>query len=109
MLTLYPSNKADLVKLDGIMKQLGMKGRPTSSMPAARQIAAAKKQPITLKRVATAIRFVVRCQLSADAWRKHERTRQRLAGAVEEAQKQKRIKKMRDEWRAQAQPRMVVQ
>lgn len=97
-------NKADLVKLDGIMKQLGVKGRPASSMPAARQIAA-KKQPITLKRVATAIRFVVRCQLSADAWRKHERTRQRLASAVEEAQKQKRIKKMRDEWRAQT--RMV--
>lgn len=55
----------------------------------------------TLKRVATAVRFVVRMQLAARGWSRHEKTRQRLAEVAGEMQRQARMSKMRDEWRAQ--------
>lgn len=55
----------------------------------------------TLRRLGIAVRFVVRMQLAARGWSRHEKTRRRLAEAADEMQRQARMKKMRDEWRAQ--------
>jgi len=90
------------------MKQLGVRSRPGDLLPSSSRkllIGPGKqqqqKQTPTLKRVATAVRFVVRCQMAARFWAKHERTRQRLAEAVDERERTRRMKRMRDEWRAQ--------
>ncbi|KAK0713816.1 hypothetical protein B0T26DRAFT_649266 [Lasiosphaeria miniovina] len=40
-------------------------------------------------------------QISARNWAKHDKVRQRLADAVENMEREERIKKMRDQWRAQ--------
>lgn len=48
-----------------------------------------------------AVRFVVRMQMGARRWAKHEKVRQRLADCVEEMEREERIKRMRDVWRAQ--------
>jgi hypothetical protein len=47
------------------------------------------------------VRFVVRLQIGARNWAKHEKVRQRLVGCVEEMEREERIKKMRDQWRRQ--------
>lgn len=54
-----------------------------------------------LKRALTAVRFIVRMQMGAKDWQKHEKVRQRLADCVEEMQREERIRKMRDQWRKQ--------
>jgi len=54
-----------------------------------------------LKRVLTAVRFVVRMQMAAREWQKVEQTRRRLADAAEEMLRKERMKKMRAEWKAQ--------
>ena len=53
------------------------------------------------KRLGVAVRFVVRMQIAARGWAEHEKVRQRLAEAAGEMQRQARLKKMRDEWKAQ--------
>lgn len=62
----------------------------------------------TLKRLGMAVRFVVRMQIAARGWSQHEKTRRRLAEAAGEMQRQARMNKMRDEWRAQQQRRGVA-
>ena len=42
-------------------------------------------------------------QIGARRWAKHDKVRQRLASCVEEMEREERIKKMRDQWRAQGQ------
>ncbi|KAK1826848.1 myosin-7 [Podospora conica] len=59
-----------------------------------------------------AVRFVVRMQIGARQWAKHERVRQRLADCYEGMEREERIGRMREQWRAghgQGQGRQVVQ
>lgn len=85
-------NQADLLKLEGMMKQLGMKQRPYSHLAAYKE-RQSRKSPMTLKRLATAVRFVVRLQMAAREWQKHEKTRRMLSDKWESYKKQERIKK----------------
>lgn len=113
------SNKADLVILKDISAQL-KKSRPTIAQslgrlsltqapPANHDRAAlvrndkiaAKRPDRPLKRVITAVRFVVRMQMAAKDWAKHEAVGKKLADAMEEMKRQERMKKMRTEWKAQ--------
>ncbi|KAL1876366.1 hypothetical protein VTK73DRAFT_9435 [Phialemonium thermophilum] len=112
-------NKADLVILKDIMSELKGKVRPSSLPPALRSLNAkyntygngtndtTQGQPegprdprSALRRVGIAVRFAVRTQLAARGWAKHEKTRRRLAEAVDEMQRQTRLKKARGEWKA---------
>jgi hypothetical protein len=71
-------------------------------VPAGRSKRTAHTNPIRpFKRVLTAVRFVVRMQMAAREWQKHEHTRRRLADAMDEMMRQERMKKMRAEWKAQ--------
>ncbi len=54
-----------------------------------------------MKHLLIAVRFIVRTQISARGWAKHEALRQRLADAYDQQEREQRIRKMRDEWRAQ--------
>ena len=47
-----------------------------------------------------AVRFVVRLQIGARQWAKHERVRQRLAECYEGMEREERIGRMREQWRA---------
>lgn len=47
-----------------------------------------------------AVRFVVRMQIGAREWAKHERVRQRLAECYEGMEREERIGRMREQWRA---------
>lgn len=47
-----------------------------------------------------AVRFVVRMQIGARQWAKHERVRQRLAECYEGMEREERIGRMREQWRA---------
>lgn len=112
-------NKADLVKLKEISDQL-KKHRPTLAssirslslnnsqkdslalVPAGRNGNRASNRPDKpLKRALTAVRFVVRMQMAAREWQKHEHTRRRLAEAADEMMRKERMRKMRAEWKAQ--------
>lgn len=113
------SNKADLVILNDIRGQLKSKSRPALALPGppsrhssnsngtdhqdgGKKGRRPSPSPIArLRRVGIAVRFVVRMQLAARGWAQHERTRRRLAEAAGEMEKQERIRRMRDEWRAQ--------
>jgi len=112
------SNKADLVILNDIMGQLKGKARPALTGTLGRLTANGAGQDggsssnktktttggrPTLKRLGMAVRFVVRMQIAARGWSQHEKTRRRLAEAAGEMQRQARMSKMRDEWRAQQQ------
>jgi len=44
---------------------------------------------------------MVRMQIGAKRWAKHDKVRQRLADCVEGMEKEERIRKQRDTWRAQ--------
>jgi hypothetical protein len=46
------------------------------------------------------VRFVVRLQIGARQWAKHERVRQRLAECYEGMEREERIGRMREQWRA---------
>ena len=54
-----------------------------------------------LRNTLHAVRFMVRMQIGAKRWAKHDKVRQRLADCIEEMQREERIKKARDIWRAQ--------
>ncbi|KAK7745987.1 hypothetical protein SLS53_002708 [Cytospora paraplurivora] len=88
----WNSNQADLLKLEGMMKQLGMKQRPYSHLAAYKE-RQSRKRPFTLKRFATVVRFVVRLQMAAKEWQKHEKTRKMLSDKWEGYKKQERIRK----------------
>ncbi|KUI59434.1 Myosin-9 [Cytospora mali] len=85
-------NQADLLKLEGMMKQLGMKQRPYSHLAAYKE-RQSRKRPFSLKRLATVVRFVVRLKMAAKEWQKHEKTRKMLSDKWESYKKQDRIKK----------------
>jgi hypothetical protein len=53
-----------------------------------------------MKRVLSAVRFVVRMQIGARNWARHEQVRRRLADCFEGMEREERIRKMRDLWRA---------
>lgn len=74
------------------MKQLGMKQRPYSHLAAYKE-RQSRTRPFTLKRFATVVRFVVRLQMAAKEWQKHEKTRKMLSDKWESYKKQDRIKK----------------
>lgn len=46
------------------------------------------------------MRFVVRMQIGARQWAKHERVRQRLAECYEGMEREERIGRMREQWKA---------
>lgn len=113
------SNKADLVKLKEISDQL-KKHRPTLAssirslslnsnqkdnlalVPGGKNAKRTYNRPDKpLKRALTVVRFVVRMQMAAREWEKHEHTRRRLAEAADEMMRNERMKKMRAEWKAQ--------
>jgi len=63
----------------------------------------ARRPRANLQRALNAVRFMVRMQIGARRWAKHEQVRARLAGAVEEMEREERIRRMRDQWRQQVQ------
>ncbi|KAK4452080.1 myosin-7 [Podospora aff. communis PSN243] len=54
-----------------------------------------------LRTVLHGVRFMVRMQMGAKRWAKHDKVRQRLADCVEGMEKEERIRRQRDKWRAQ--------
>lgn len=113
------SNKADLAIINRIRAQLNPSGRSALGQlsPVVRSQQKTitdgsvaqqghdqqqKASPLTkLQRVLHAVRFTVRMQIGARNWAKHEKVRQRLADCVEEMEREERIKKMRNQWRAE--------
>ena len=85
------SNQADLLKLEGVFKQLGMKERPYSHV-AAHNARTNAKRPFTLKRLAIALRFIAKLRIASREWQKHERTRKMLADKWESYKREERIK-----------------
>lgn len=85
------SNQADLLKLEGVFKQLGMKERPYSHVAAHSQRTNAKR-PFTLKRLAIALRFIAKLRIASREWQKHERTRKMLADKWESYKREDRIR-----------------
>ncbi|KAL2024783.1 hypothetical protein VTK56DRAFT_5604 [Thermocarpiscus australiensis] len=57
--------------------------------------------PLLLRRALAAVRFIVRAQMGARRWAKHEKVRRRLADCVEEMEREERIRRLRDQWRSQ--------
>lgn len=85
------SNQADLLKLEGIFQQLGMKERPYSHV-AAHNARTNTKRPFTLKRLAIALRFIAKLRIASREWQKHEKTRKMLADKWESYKREDRIK-----------------
>ncbi|KAK4032655.1 hypothetical protein C8A01DRAFT_20296 [Parachaetomium inaequale] len=54
-----------------------------------------------LRLALNAVRCLVRMQVGARAWAKHDKMRQRLADCYDEMQREERIRAMRDQWRAE--------
>ena len=73
-------------------------GSLRGSLASNKQIA---KRPCTLQRAVTVVRFIVRAQLAARNWERHEVTGRRLAEAAQEMRQRERLDKMRHDWRAQ--------
>ncbi|KAK0724790.1 hypothetical protein B0H67DRAFT_568774 [Lasiosphaeris hirsuta] len=105
-------NKADLAIINRIRAEVNTKGRSalgqlSSVRRSQAETALVKRtqhpnQPArNLQRVLHAVRFVVRMQTGARSWAKHEKVRQRLADCVEDMEREERIRRMRDQWRAQ--------
>ncbi|KKY30437.1 putative tropomyosin-1 alpha chain [Diaporthe ampelina] len=84
-------NQADLLKLEGVFKQLGMKERPYSHVAAHKERTSAKR-PFTLKRLAIALRFIAKLRIAAREWQKHEKTRKMLADKWESYKREDRIR-----------------
>ncbi|ORY60907.1 uncharacterized protein BCR38DRAFT_397695 [Pseudomassariella vexata] len=91
-------NKADLRILSQIHQKLGIKSPDAllsaskASNPESKSLTLRKHQPPTraqhnLMIFATAVRAIVRMQVSARAWGKHEKTRVRLVEAWEETKR----------------------
>jgi hypothetical protein len=60
------------------------------------------KSPRSKLRLAlNAARFIARARLAARAWARHDRVRQRLAECLEGMEREARIRRMRDQWRAE--------
>ncbi len=104
---MFDSNKADLAILNRIHAEINPKFRPAVNKLSFTKVdknnltKSAGKRPFRLQRLLTVVRFVVRTQISARNWAKHEALRQRLADAYDQQEREQRIRKMRDEWRAQ--------
>lgn len=104
-------NKADLAIINRIRASLNPSSstvlgqlssvRSSQQQQQQQQLQSNSGRGDTLRRVLHAVRFVVRMQISARNWAKHDEVRQRLADAVENMEREERIKKMRDQWRAQ--------
>lgn len=60
-----------------------------------------------LRNVLHGIRFMVRMQIGAKRWAKHEKVRQKLADCVEGMEREERIRKQRERWRAQQSGREI--
>ncbi|KAK4240763.1 hypothetical protein C8A03DRAFT_12933 [Achaetomium macrosporum] len=54
-----------------------------------------------LRLALNAVRFIVRTQLYARNWAKNDKVRQRLLDCVDGMEREERIRKMRDQWRAE--------
>ncbi|KAK4216362.1 myosin-7 [Rhypophila decipiens] len=119
-------NKADLAIINRIRAQLNSSGR--SAIGQLSQVVRSQKllgnganstaqqqqqqngeqqqqeKPIAkLRRVLRGVRFMVRIQIEARNFAKHDKVRQRLADCIEGMEREERIKKMRDQWRAEHQ------
>lgn len=58
------------------------------------------------RRALAAVRFVVRMQIAAREWQKHEHTRRRLEEKAEEMRRGERMRRMRDEWKKEMKGRV---
>jgi len=67
-----------------------------------------KGRPCRLRSILNVVRFVVRTQISARAWAKNEALGQRLYEAVDQQERETRIRRMRDSWRAQMQKKLAI-
>ncbi|TLD17560.1 uncharacterized protein PgNI_00473 [Pyricularia grisea] len=93
-------NKLDLDILGEIVKTIEERQTPSHAMRKQHEIDASTPMR-KLKHVLHAVRFTIRLRRSAQAWSVHLQTRQRLQDALDKVQKASRMRKMRDEWRAQ--------
>ena len=68
----------------------------------------AGKRGFRLKHLLIAARFIARTRIAARDWSKHEALRQRLADAYDQQEREQRISRMRDEWRAQMAAKKLI-
>ncbi|SPQ25852.1 7a0ea0a1-12f5-4c30-84f1-047378809f9d [Thermothielavioides terrestris] len=54
-----------------------------------------------LRLALNAVRFIARMQIRARDWAKYDRVRQRLSECIEDMEREQRIRRMRDQWRAE--------
>ncbi|KAK4184453.1 hypothetical protein QBC35DRAFT_505917 [Podospora australis] len=96
---LNPHNRSALSQLSSVRRsQLGDDGDGALVIRGAQKTV----PPATkLKRMVTAVRFIIRMQIGAKAWQKHEKIRQKLADCVDEMEREERIKKMKEQWQKQ--------
>ena len=116
----FNSNKADLAIINRIRAELNPSNRTAISQLSSvrrgqhqqsngqnmglvpfKQGEEKTKPGVLFRRLLKAVRFVVRMQIGAREWGKHEMTRQRLADRYEEMEKEERIRQMREQWRKQ--------
>ncbi|KAM7197196.1 myosin-7 [Naviculisporaceae sp. PSN 640] len=80
----------------------GIAASPYANQAQQREEEEKKASPKTkLKRVLNAVRFIVSMQIDARNVAKADKLRQRLADCYEGMEREERIKKMRDQWRAE--------
>lgn len=79
------SNKADLLKLEALVRQMQEKQQQAHTpLPVSKQdFGKQAPKTVTLKRLATVVRFVVRLQMMARAWKKQEQLRKMLLSRYE--------------------------
>jgi hypothetical protein len=66
------------------------------------QPAGLNNRPVGIRRALTAVRFIVRLQMGARGWARHDKVRQRLADCVDDMEREDRIRTKRDEWRTRS-------
>ncbi|KAK3305520.1 uncharacterized protein B0T15DRAFT_532573 [Chaetomium strumarium] len=111
-------NKADLAIINRIRAEINPSARAASKLgqrastrglePYAvvpekrkRQHKQLQPQRSRLRLALNAVRFIVRTQLYARNWAKNDKVRQRLLDCVDGMEREERIRKMRDQWRAE--------